>query len=150
MKVVPEVFNSVLFICVGNICRSPTAEFLMRHAGVGSRLRVSSAGLGALVGQGMDPLALALLHEHGLDGNSHRARQVDADMLAGADLILAMERRHLNALIRQAPEVSGKAFLLGKWQDEREIPDPYRQSYAAFQQSYGLIDEGVRSWCRYL
>lgn len=142
------MFKHVLLVCIGNICRSPSAEVLMRNALQGRGIQVSSAGLGALVGRGIDPLAQELLVEHGVDGSSHRARQLDPQLLSTADLILVMERRHLKSIAVQAPEVSGRTFLLGKWQSDREIPDPYRQQRPAFEHVYRLIAEGVESWRR--
>lgn len=144
------VFKNILFVCIGNICRSPSAEVLMRQAVAGTGIQVSSAGLGALVGQGIDPTAQALLLEHGLDGSAHRARQVDAATLGAADLILTMERKHLALIAQRAPQVSGKTFLLGKWQGDHEISDPYRQQRPAFEHVYQLMDQGVASWRRYL
>lgn len=144
------MFNNILFVCIGNICRSPTAEVLMRRAVQGTDIRVSSAGLGALVGRGIEPTAQALLLEHGLDGSDHRARQADAAILEAADLILTMERRHLSLITRRMPQVSGKTFLLGKWQGDREISDPYRKQRVAFEHVFRLVDEGVASWRRYL
>lgn len=144
------MFKNILFVCIGNICRSPTAEVLMRKAVEGRDIQVASAGLSALVGHGIDPTAQALLLEHGLDGSAHRARQADAAILGAADLILTMERKHLALIAQRAPQVSGKAFLLGKWQGDREISDPYRQQRPAFEHVYRLMDEGVASWLRYL
>ncbi len=122
----------------------------MRHALQDRDVEVSSAGLGALVGRPIDPTAQELLAEHGLDASRHRARQVDADILARADLVLVMERKHLKAISEQAPEASGKTFLLGKWQSDREISDPYRQQRRAFEHVYRLMAEGVESWQRHL
>ena len=118
----------------------------MRDALQGRDIQVSSAGLGALVGRGIDPIAQELLVENGLDGSSHKARQVEPKLLSDADLILVMERQHVKRISEQAPEVSGKTFLLGKWQFDREIPDPYRQQRPAFEHVYRLMAEGVKSW----
>ncbi|ALA88578.1 low molecular weight phosphotyrosine protein phosphatase [Stenotrophomonas maltophilia] len=144
------MFKNILVVCVGNICRSPSAEVMLREAVSGRGITVSSAGLGALVNHGVDATAQALLTEHGLDGSSHRARQIDRGILAASDLVLVMERKHVHRIIEIAPEASGKTFLLGKWQSDREIPDPYRQQRAAFEHVYTLMDEGVKSWVRYL
>ena len=94
----------------------------------------------------MDPLALAMLAEHGVDGSAHVARQLDDGMLRRADLILVMEKRHAAAIARTAPEASGKTFVLGKWQGDLAIADPYRQQRAAFEHVYGLIDDAVSRW----
>jgi protein-tyrosine phosphatase len=144
------VFKSILFVCIGNICRSPSAEVMMRNALEGRGIQVSSAGLGALVGHGIDTTAQELLVEHSLDGSAHRARQVTSPILAAADLVLVMEKKHLRRINEIAPEASGKSFLLGKWNNEFEIPDPYRQQRPAFEHVYRLMAEGVDSWKRYI
>jgi protein-tyrosine phosphatase len=146
----PIVFERILVVCVGNICRSPTVEYLLRHRLGDRAIEVSSAGLGALVGHPIDPIAGALLAEHGIDASAHRARQLEDQHLIDADLILVMQRAHLSTLARRSPHAVGRTFLLGKWQDEREVPDPYRQQRPAFEHAYRLIDEGVDSWLRRL
>ncbi|SDV48599.1 arsenate reductase/protein-tyrosine-phosphatase family protein [Chitinasiproducens palmae] len=144
------MFKNVLMVCVGNICRSPTAEYLLRHRFPDKSLTVTSAGLGALVGRGVDETAHTLMHEHGIDASAHRARQIDADMIREADLILTMEKRHLASVNELVPSARGKTFLLGKWEDEREIPDPYRQQRPAFDHVYELIENSVSHWAKYL
>jgi protein-tyrosine-phosphatase len=95
------VFNSILVVCLGNVCRSPVAEFLFRRE-LGERdIRVSSAGLGALVGRPIEKNAAELLHEEGIDASGHRARQLEPSMVRDADLILAMEHRQLKSVVRQ-------------------------------------------------
>jgi protein-tyrosine phosphatase len=145
------VFNKLLFVCVGNICRSPTAEILMRDRLEGRPgVEVASVGLQAMVGRPIDPTAAELLREAGLDPAAHLARQATPALLAAADLVLVMEQAHLSRIAREVPQVSGKTFLLGKWRGQREIPDPYRQQRAAFEHVHGLIDEGVASWLPYI
>lgn len=144
------MFKNILFVCVGNICRSPSAEVMLRQVVIGKGIQVSSAGLGALVNHGIDATAQELLVEQGLDAAGHRARQIDSAILAAADLVLTMERKHVRRIAEIAPEASGKTFLLGKWQQEREIPDPYRQQRPAFEHVYTLMTEGVKSWSRHL
>jgi protein-tyrosine phosphatase len=127
------------------------AEFLLRQQ-LSDRgdVQVSSAGLGALVGRPMDDHAIQILEERGIDATTHRARQLDSDMLHDADIVLAMERRHLKAAARLAPETTGKLFLLDKWHKASDVPDPYRQSRRAFEKAYTLIERGVDSWLPYL
>jgi len=144
------VFNRLLIVCIGNICRSPTAEYLFRQRLATRDIQLSSAGLGALAGHPMDATALQLLAEHDIDGTLHRARQLTPAMLRGADLVLGMEKSHVAAMTRLAPEASGKIFLLDKWLQGRDIPDPYRQQRVAFEHVYGTIAQGVESWLRYL
>ncbi len=71
-------------------------------------------------------------------------------MLREAELVLGMERRHLAAAARLAPEASGKLFLLSKWSDFDSVPDPYRQPRQVFEGVHDLIERGVDSWLRYL
>ena len=145
-----QVFKKPLLVCVGNICRSPTAEILVRHALQGREgVQVASAGLHALAGHAIDPMAAALLRERGHDPQAHRARQATASMLSAADLILVMERAHVAKVAREWPQVSGKTFLLGHW-DSSEVPDPYRQGRIAFEHAYGLIEQGVARWGKYI
>ncbi|MNL66713.1 Low molecular weight protein-tyrosine-phosphatase etp [compost metagenome] len=61
-----------------------------------------------------------------------------------------MEKRHLEDILKIAPEARGKVFLLGKWQDDREIDDPYRQGKPAFVHAYALIEEAVHAWAQRL
>lgn len=144
------VFKSILFVCVGNICRSPTAEVVMRHRLAGKGIKIASAGLQALAGKPVDPMAQEILQEHQLDASSHRGQQVTATLLRENDLVLVMERRHIASITKEFPQASGKTFLLGKWCGDREVPDPYRQQRPAFEHVYALIDECTEAWIRYI
>lgn len=144
------MFKRILTVCIGNICRSPTAEYLFRQHLAPRDVQLSSAGLGALTGYPMDATAMQVLGEHGIDGTAHHARQLTPAMLREADLVLGMEKSHVDAMIRLAPEASGKIFMLDKWLQGRDIPDPYRQQRIAFDHVYGMITQGVDSWLRYL
>lgn len=145
------MFNNILVICVGNICRSPMAEYLLRAKLAHQPAKwVTSAGIGALVGKPADETAQAILAEQGIDASGHRARQVTADMLTDADLILAMEEKHLKKLYQLAPQIRGRAFLVGKWQDDQPVPDPYRQQRPAFEHAFKLIDQATNAWLKYL
>ncbi|ANF26851.1 low molecular weight protein-tyrosine-phosphatase [Stutzerimonas stutzeri] len=144
------MFQNILIVCVGNICRSPAAEAMLAHKLEGKGLTISSAGIGALVGNPMDKTAHEVLNDHGVEHTSHRARQVDSEMLHRADLILVMEQSHVQHIRQIAPEVHGKTFLLGKWLDDTEIPDPYRQSKPAFEHVHSLLTQSVESWLPYL
>lgn len=104
------MFNKILVVCVGNICRSPTAERLLRQ--FHPALTVSSAGLGALVGKGADPCAIGVAQAHNLSLDNHCARQISGRMCREYDLITAMEKRHISALCEMVPEMRGKVMLL--------------------------------------
>lgn len=112
----------LLFVCTGNICRSPTAEFLARHLLVGrlggreaARFDIGSAGVGAVVGHPMHPLARAKLAPWALDGERTErfvARQISPSIVAGADLVLGASPRHRSAVLEQYPELLGVTFSL--------------------------------------
>ncbi|WP_336219227.1 low molecular weight protein-tyrosine-phosphatase Wzb [Citrobacter amalonaticus] len=142
------MFNKILVVCVGNICRSPTAERLLRQ--YHPQLTVESAGLGALVGKGADVAAMSVAADHQLSLEGHSARQVTGRLCRGYDLILAMEKRHIASLHELAPEMRGKVMLFGHWDNEREIPDPYRKSREAFEAVYALLERSARQWAQAL
>jgi len=139
------VFKRILIICVGNICRSPTAECLLKTRLEEHNLTISSAGLKACVGEEMDKHAHTVLDQHGY-AFTHTARQLMPDHIRQADLILVMEKEHIESVLNLAPEARGRVFLLGKWQSDREIPDPYTLSQSTFEHTYTLIDEAVQAW----
>ncbi|QRY81988.1 low molecular weight phosphotyrosine protein phosphatase [Pseudomonas sp. PDNC002] len=140
------MLNRILIVCVGNICRSPIAEHLLRESLHGTDIAVGSAGLGALRGHSTDSAALAILHRHGHRPQPHHARQLTVELLHEANLVLVMEQSQIQSVIRLAPEARGKTFLLGKWQADQEIPDPYRKGPEAFELAYELIAASVAAW----
>ncbi len=140
------MFNRILTVCVGNICRSPTAEVLLREKLHAPKFSISSAGISALVGEPIEPTALAILQARGHVTPEHQGRQLSREMLHAADVILAMERRHIEHILAMAPEVRGRTFLLGKWQNDLEIDDPYRKGDDAFLNAYEAILKNTSAW----
>jgi protein-tyrosine-phosphatase len=108
----------VLIVCSGNVCRSPLAERLLRIrlqeqlGPVAARFTVTSAGTTALVGEPMDPDAAAVARSLGADPDGFRARQVDAEQVAAADLVLTAAREHRGAVLRLHPPAHRTAFTL--------------------------------------
>ena len=144
------MFDSVLVVCAGNICRSPTAEYVLKSKLEGKNVKVSSAGLTALEGKPADEVAQQVALQHGIEMSEHQGRQIGATLVAQNSVILVMEQRHLTDLCSRYPEARGKTFLLGKWLGDKEVPDPYRQSLEAFQHVYALIDSACSAWQKYL
>lgn len=133
----------ILVLCIGNICRSPIAEALLKQQFPDKQ--IWSAGLGALVGKPADPLSVEVAAAHGLDLSTHRAQQVASWMCQSAELILVMEQDHKAQLEKQFPLVRGKAFRLGE-PGQFDIADPYRQPKDAFEAAYSAIALGVSQW----
>ena len=140
------MFSSVVTVCTGNICRSPLAEYLFRSRLEGVSAKVSSAGIQALVNQPADVLAQEIAQTHGLDLSPHLGRQVEKSVLEEHELILVMEDHHRDYIRSCFPQVSGKVFLLGKWEEEMQIPDPYKKSPDFFKEVYSEIDRSVTHW----
>ena len=140
------MFNKILIVCVGNICRSPMAEaLLMKKLEHHSNIKIESAGIGALVGHEADSIAQSLMQAKGVDISEHRARQLNSNLLGEFDLVLVMENGHMDAIHQMSPESKGKVHLLGKWNDF-EIPDPYKQGRREFEVALELINRGVDEW----
>jgi len=141
---IPSMFKSILVVCVGNICRSPMAEALLKIRAPAD-VHIHSAGIGALVGKPADAHALRLMQEHGTDISAHRARQLTPAIAGTADLILVMEVGHQRRIHSISPASRGKVHTLGKWADV-EVPDPYQKSPEYFAYTLGLIEQGVDQW----
>lgn len=104
----------VLFVCTGNVCRSPMAEYLLRAA-AGTAFTVGSAGMQALIGEAMDPPSAAVLAELGIDASGHRARQFEVRMAARADLVLTAERVHRDHILTEAPTLYRRVFTMKEY-----------------------------------
>ncbi|MBB1363377.1 low molecular weight phosphotyrosine protein phosphatase [Shewanella sp. SR44-4] len=144
------MFDSVLMVCAGNICRSPTAEYVLKSKLIDKNITIASAGLTALVAKSADAMAQKIALSHGVVMDTHQGQQLSSQLIATNSVILVMEQRHLNDVHSRYPEARGKTFLLGKWINNAEIPDPYRQSQEAFEHVYALIDSACSAWQKYL
>jgi protein-tyrosine phosphatase len=141
----------VLMVCTGNICRSPTAEGVLRvkaaQAGLGERIEVASAGMADYhIGQAPDRRSQAHARRRGYDLACLRARQVcDADFQE-FDWLLAMDRGHLRELQDMAPEgaKAQMALLLDFTPDHagRDVPDPYYGAAEGFERVLDLVEAG--------
>lgn len=135
--------KQILVLCIGNICRSPIAEAMLKKEFPDKT--IWSAGLGALVGNPADPMSVDLAEKNGYDLSGHRAQQVSAWMCQQAELILVMEQSHKTDIENRYPMVRGKTFCLGSV-GGFEIADPYRLGREAFDTAYAAIARGVADW----
>ncbi len=141
------VFEQILVVCVGNICRSPMAEGLLSSClpQRAPKTHVMSAGLSALVGQPADPTAIELMSERGINLSEHRARQVNLEFIKTSDLILVMETWQIKAVEEMMPSIRGRVHLLGRW-GGFEIGDPFSKPREVFETSLSQIERGVNDW----
>lgn len=138
---------SVLFICLGNICRSPLAEGIfgavVAEHGAADAFLLDSAGTGAWhLGSAPDPRSIAIAARHGLDISRQRARKVTAEDFDRFDLILGMDRSNIDELCRIAPEEAlRKIHLFMDFAEDRQIdvPDPYYGGPEGFADVYRMV-----------
>ncbi|EIY2678210.1 MULTISPECIES: arsenate reductase/protein-tyrosine-phosphatase family protein [Klebsiella/Raoultella group] len=142
------MFDSILVVCTGNICRSPLGERFLRN--VLPEKKIDSAGTEALIDYPADLSAIKIAAEHNLSLDNHKGRQFTSTMARQYDLILTMEKNHIEQIGRIAPEIRGKTMLFGHWLNNREIPDPYRKSDEAFASVYTLIEQAGLRWAEKL
>jgi len=142
------MFNKILVVCVGNICRSPSGEYLLKK--LLPNKDIASAGVGALVGKPADCMATEVAQKNGVSLEGHVAQQLTSLLCSEYDLILVMEKGHIEAVTKIAPEARGKTMLFAQWIGQHDIPDPYRQSREAFDHAYSLIDEAASAWAKKL
>lgn len=138
----------VLFVCLGNICRSPLAEGVFRslveEAGLSDKFEIDSAGTGSWhVGERPDSRAAMVAREHGVELDC-RARQVTAKDFHDFDYVIAMDRENLRALERMASSSAGDAevHLLREYDPDpegEEVPDPYYGGVSGFENVYQIV-----------
>jgi protein-tyrosine-phosphatase len=134
--------EKVVFVCLGNICRSPMAEGLLRK--MRPDLSVSSAGISALMGSGAAHEALLVMRDYGVDISDHAARQVDWEMVQEADLVLTMERYQRERLKKAYPEADGKIYTLKEYAGlGGDIPDPYGAAREFYEAVAREIEEAL-------
>jgi len=144
--------TSVLFVCMGNICRSPTAEGVFRHhvneRGLADRIAIDSAGTHAYhVGEPPDRRAFAAAERRGISLAEINARRVSVSDYEKFDYIIAMDEDNLQRLTDQAPEehrAKLRLFMSFAAVDVTEVPDPYYGGSAGFERVLDLIEEASR------
>ncbi|WP_440070864.1 low molecular weight protein-tyrosine-phosphatase [Streptosporangium sp. OZ121] len=148
----------ICVVCMGNICRSPMAEVVLRKTlddhGLGDLVTVDSAGTGGWhQGGPMDARAAETLSEHGYDGSEHRARQFLSHWYDRVDLVLAMDTHNLGALRRLAPD--GADVRLFRSFDPAapegaEVPDPYYGEREGFAEVLEMVEAASKGLAEHL
>jgi len=162
---------SVIFVCTGNICRSPMGDVVLRHlaAGrvlgdgsvLGDRLAVSSAGTGGWhAGEPMDPRAQAVLERRGYADHGHRAQAFNTGWLPGAGLVVCMDRGHRQTLVSLGRAAAGDdryddhLVLMRSFGPraggDPDVPDPYYGDDADFERCLDLVEAGCRGLVEHL
>ena len=162
----------LLFVCTGNICRSPTAEHIAASKLPAEKFKVHSAGTYGLHGYPIEPNAGTLLAAEGIACDAFRARRLDAEMIEAANLVLTATREHRTAVVTLAPNALPKTFTIREfarlvehvgpvepedlvaaaaaqrgrtWSppDMDDIADPYGASNVAYERAYREISEAL-------
>jgi protein-tyrosine-phosphatase len=142
--------SNVLFVCIGNICRSPFAQGLFTKLICQKGYKgfhAESAGLLALPGNPATFLAQKVAVEHGVDLTGHKAKRLSQKLVDWAELILVMEKAHKDELLADFPEATDKTFLMRRsarfGSRNRDIADPYGLQYDAYRFCYLDIEDAV-------
>jgi glycine hydroxymethyltransferase len=148
--------KTILFICTGNVCRSPMAEGIFRHAAQRhGDFRVLSAGLGATEGQPPSAYAIQAVNELGIDISNQRSRLLTQELVDEADFIFGMTHSHIDTVMLLYPMAAEKTFLLREFDEtldffEKDISDPIGGSYEVYLNCRDQIEQGIASLLRFL
>jgi len=148
--------KTILFVCTGNVCRSPMAESLFRHAvRKQSGFRVFSAGLGAINGQPPSVHAVQAMRELGVELSGFRSRMLSADLVHEADYIFGMTRGHVEGITLLYPQAAEKTFLLREFDEtlgayEKDIADPIGGSLEVYLECRDQIEKGIAAVLKFI
>lgn len=141
------MIQNILVVCVGNICRSPMAEYLLKQQY--PQLHIESAGISGLMGYAADQKANLCMQRLGIDMSPHIAQKLNAELIKKADLILVMSQNQQKHLEKIWPFAKGKTFRLGHWRG-RNVPDPYQHKQLVFNETCQLIQDCISDWTQHI
>jgi protein-tyrosine phosphatase len=144
------MFKSVLVVCIGNVCRSPVGEALFKKYSDQYQLdlKVASAGVHALVGEHPQPYSQEVASEHGLNVSNYIAEQITHEMVCEYELILVLDSVVRGIFLQKYPFAVGKVSKFGRFENDRDIVDPYRKPKEAFSRMYDDIEQCTKSWLK--
>jgi RpiB/LacA/LacB family sugar-phosphate isomerase len=148
--------KTILFICTGNVCRSPMAEALFRHATKGrGEFRVFSAGIGAIDGQPPTHHSVNAMRELGIDISGQRSRMLTADLVRQADYIFGMTHGHVDTVALMYPKMAEKTFLIREFDEtlepyEKDISDPIGSPYHVYLDCRDQIEQGIATILKFM
>ena len=151
------MIHDVLIVCSGNMCRSPLAAAELRRALLEAGVRgtrVHSAGTVASAGVAASEPAIEVAEHEGLDISYHRSTPLSQDLIHRSDLVVVMEKEHLNEVLRLAPEAGGKSILLSEFaagaERGKDVTDPYGASYVFYEQIFFYMKPMLARLARWL
>jgi RpiB/LacA/LacB family sugar-phosphate isomerase len=148
--------KTILFVCTGNVCRSPMAEGLFRRAVQGrGDFRVVSAGLGAMDGQMPTQHSVTAMRELGIDISGQRSRMLTAELVRSADFIFGMTHGHVDTIALLYPPAAEKTFLLREFDEtlevyEKDISDPIGSPYDVYVFCRDQIEQGIATLLKFM
>lgn len=149
IREVLEEKTNILFVCSGNMCRSVMAEYLFRNllpSQYVKRVNVVSAGTGAMSSSPPSSRAVKVLRGKGIDATSHRSKYTSPSLVEQSDLILVMQKKHLDHLKKIYPQAKERIFMLTEFTSGKreEIMDPIGQSDEFYEQTCQYIEEEIK------
>lgn len=139
--------QNILVVCIGNICRSPMAEYLLKQQY--PQLNIQSAGISGLTGHAADEKAILCMQRLGIDMQPHIAKKLNSNLIKQADLILVMSQNQQKHIEQTWPFAKGKTFRLGHWQS-KNVSDPYQHDQTVFNETSQLIQDCIADWKKHI
>ncbi len=149
--------KKILFVCLGNICRSPMAKAILqekiRKNNLQDHIYADSCGTGHWhVGENADPRTISTLAKHKIP-IKHKARQIRKQDITEFDYILCMDKNNKEQVLAMFPEAKNKTFLIREFDAEEpgaDVPDPYWDSSDGFQKVYEMLDRSIENFLKRL